>query len=107
MCVSEWILWWPVNTFERSEIFDKWIAELRDWKARARILTRVDSAVRGNFGDCEFIAEGVYEMRIHFGPGYRLYYTRREQRVYLLLIGGDKGTQKRDIRRALELARDL
>ena len=53
------------------------------------------------------IAEGVHEMRIHYGPGYRLYFTRREQLVYLLLIGGDKGSQKRDIRQAIEMARNL
>lgn len=75
--------------------------------ARARIGQRIDSAIRENFGDCEFIAEGVYEMRIHFGPGYRLYYTRREQRIYLLLLGGDKGSQKRDIKRAIKMARNL
>jgi putative addiction module killer protein len=61
----------------------------------------------GTSATANFIAEGVYEMRIHCGPGYRLYYTRREQRVYLLLVGGDKGSQKRDIRRAIEMARNL
>ena len=96
-----------MNTFERVEVFDQWMTDLRDMKARARILQRIDSAIRGNFGDCEFIAEGVHEMRIHCGPGYRLYYTRREQRVYVLLAGGDKGSQKRDIRRAIEMARNL
>ena len=83
------------------------MADLRDMQARARILQRIDSAVCGNFGDCEFIAEGVFEMRIHCGPGYRLYFTRREQRVYLLLVGGDKGSQKRDIQQAIEMARNL
>lgn len=93
-----------MNAFERTKVFDKGLAGLRDQKARALILTRIDSAILGNLGDSEFIAEGVYEMRIHFGPGYRLYYTRRAEKVYLLLAGGDKGTQKRDIRRALEMA---
>lgn len=96
-----------MNTFERSEVFDRWMTNLRDLKARARILQRIDSAMCGNFGDCEFIAEGVSEMRIHCGPGYRLYFTRREQCVYLLLVGGDKGSQKRDIRQAIEMARNL
>lgn len=81
--------------------------ELRDMKARARILQRIDAAIRGNFGDCSFIAEGVHEMRIHYGPGYRLYFTRRKQCVYMLLVGGDKGSQARDIRRAIEMARNL
>lgn len=96
-----------MNTFEHSKVFDKWLAGLRDQKARARILTRIDSAILGNFGDCEFIADGVYEMRVHFGPGYRVYYTRRAEKVYLLLGGGDKGTQKRDIRRARDMASKL
>jgi putative addiction module killer protein len=96
-----------VNAFVRSEVFRKWLRELKDRKARARIIARIDSAVLGNFGDCEFIAAGVYEMRIHFGPGYRVYYKRRDQLVYLLLVGGDKSTQKRDIKQALEMARHL
>ncbi len=96
-----------MNTFLRSEVFDRWFAGLKDPKGRARVLARIDSAILGNFGDCEFIAEGVYEMRIHIGPGYRLYYARRAETVYLLLVGGDKSTQKRDIRRALEMARNL
>ena len=96
-----------MSTFERSEVFDQWMTDLRDMKARARILQRIASAMYGNFGDCEFIAEGVLEMRIHCGPGYRLYFTRRERHVYLLLVGGDKGSQKRDIRQAIEMARNL
>jgi putative addiction module killer protein len=83
-----------MNTFVRSEVFKEWLRRLKDRKARARIISRIDSAILGNFGDYTFIAEGVYEMRIHFGPGYRLYYMRREQCVYLLLIGGDKSSQK-------------
>lgn len=73
----------------------------------ARILSRLDSAALGNFGDCEPVGEGVSEMRIHFGPGYRVYYKRRGTEVYLLLLGGDKSTQKRDIKLALEMARQL
>ena len=65
------------------------------------------SRTRGNFGDCESVGEGVSEMRIHVGPGYRAYFTRRAEVVYLLLLGGDKSTQKRDIKRAIELARVL
>jgi putative addiction module killer protein len=96
-----------VITFERSEVFDEWLAGLKDLRARARILSRLDSAALGNFGDCKYVAERVYEMRIHVGPGYRLYYTHRDGQVYLLLVGGDKGTQRRDIRRALEMVGDL
>ena len=68
---------------------------------------RLDAAAAGNFGDCEPVGEGVSEMRIHVGPGYRVYYTRRAEVVYLLLLGGEKSSQKRDIKRAIEMARIL
>ena len=80
---------------------------LRDRRGEARILSRLRSASLGNFGDCASVGEGVFEMRIHFGPGYRVYYTRRGLDVYWLLAGGDKSTQSRDIRAALEMAREL
>lgn len=88
-------------------MFDAWLKTLRDLKGRARIVSRLEAAERGNFGDCEPVGEGVSEMRIHCGPGYRVYYTRRGRTVYLLLVGGDKSTQKWDIRAALEMAREL
>lgn len=76
-------------------------------KGKARIIARLDSAAMGNFGDCEPVGEGVSEMRIHTGSGYRVYFTRRGRVVYVLLLGGDKSTQKRDIKRAIQLARAL
>lgn len=94
-------------TFLRTDEFNAWLSGLRDSKGRARIASRIVSAQLGNFGDCEPVGEGVSEMRIHFGPGYRAYYTRRGEVVYLLLLGGDKATQKRDIKRAKEIARTL
>jgi putative addiction module killer protein len=96
-----------MNTFERSDEFDAWLAALKDKVGRARIALRIRSAEHGNFGDCEPVGEGVSEMRIHVGPGYRLYYTRRGKVVYLLLLGGDKSSQKRDIKRAIEMAHSL
>lgn len=96
-----------VNTFLRSEEFDAWLSGLKDRKGRARIVHRIRSAEQGNFGDCEPVGEGVSEMRIHVGPGYRAYFTRRAEVVYLLLLGGDKSSQKRDIRRAIGMARKL
>lgn len=96
-----------MNTLIRTAEFAAWLEKLRDRKSKARILSRLDSAVLGNFGDCESVGEGVSEMRIHFGPGYRVYYTRRGTQVYLLLVGGDKSTQERDIKSALEMARKL
>lgn len=74
---------------------------------RARILVRIRSAEAGNFGDCEPVGDGVSEMRIHTGPGYRVYFTRRGETVYLLLAGGNKSSQKRDIVLAKKLAREL
>ncbi len=96
-----------MNTILRSEEFDTWLSALKDKLGRARIIHRIRSAGHGNFGDCEPVGEGVSEMRIHFGPGYRVYYTRRGEVIYLLLLGGDKSSQKRDIKRALEMARTL
>jgi putative addiction module killer protein len=96
-----------MNTFERSEEFDAWLAALKDNVGRARIVQRIRSAEHGNFGDCEPVGEGVSEMRIHIVPGYRVYFTRRATVIYLLLVGGDKSSQKRDIKRAIAMARAL
>jgi putative addiction module killer protein len=96
-----------MNTFVRSSEFDAWLAELADNKAKARVLARLRSATFGNFGDCEPVGDGVSEMRIHVGPGYRVYFTRMGSTVYFVLIGGDKSSQKRDIARAKQLAREL
>jgi putative addiction module killer protein len=76
-------------------------------KRKLQIALRLDRAARGNFGDCEPVGAGVSEMRIHYGPGYRVYYTRRDKVIYLLLLGGDKSTQKRDIKRAIDMATAL
>jgi len=96
-----------MNTFQRSDEFDAWLAALKDRLGRARIVLRIRSAEHGNLGDCEPVGEGVSEMRIHFGPGYRVYFTRRGEVLYLLLVGGNKSSQKRDIKRAIEMARAL
>jgi putative addiction module killer protein len=96
-----------MNAFLRTEEFDAWLVALKDKVGRARIVHRIRSAEHGNFGDCEPVGEGVSEMRVHVGPGYRMYYTRRGEVVYLLLLGGDKSSQKRDIKRAIDMARDL
>jgi putative addiction module killer protein len=87
-------------TIFRSDVFAEWLNNLADEKAKARIAVRIISAENGNFGDCAPVGDGVSEMRVHFGPGYRLYFTRRRKVIYLLLCGGDKSSQKRDIKRA-------
>ena len=93
--------------FVRSSEFDAWLSGLADQKAKARVLAQLRSATLGNFGDCDFVGEGVSEMRIHTGPGYRVYFTRTGAADYFLLTGGDKSTQKRDLARAKEMAREL
>ena len=92
---------------ERTLEFDNWLHDLKDLKGKARVAARINSASLGNFGDCKPVGDGVYEMRIDFGPGYRVYYTRRGQVVYLLLIGGDKSTQRQDIAKAKAILQNL
>lgn len=88
-------------------VFDKWLRKLRDAQARSRILVRIDRLSLGNAGDTKSVGEGVSEMRIDHGPGYRVYFTRRGETVIMLLVGGDKSAQDRDIAKAIELARGL
>lgn len=94
-------------TILRTDVFDAWLSGLRDHKAKARILVRIRSAERGHWGDCKPVGDKVSEMRIDVGPGYRVYVTRRGSVVYVLLCGGDKSTQARDIRRAKDIAAGL
>jgi putative addiction module killer protein len=96
-----------MNTFLRTGEFDAWLTGLKDKVGLARIIQRIRSAEYGNFGDCEAVGSGVSEMRIHVGPGYRVYFTRRGEVIYLLLLGGDKSSQKRDIKRAIAMAQSL
>jgi len=96
-----------MNTIIRSSDFDAWLSALADQKAKARILARIAAAKLGNFGDSEPVGEGVSEMRIHVGAGYRVYFTRTERTIYFLLTGGDKSSQKKDITRARSMARAL
>ncbi|MDR9752237.1 type II toxin-antitoxin system RelE/ParE family toxin [Pseudomonas sp. SZMC_28357] len=88
----------------RSRIFAEWLHNLRDPVGKARIVARIKSAEYGNFGDFDSVGNAIYEMRVHYGPGYRLYFTREHEVIYLLLVGGDKSTQTRDIRRAVQMA---
>ena len=91
----------------QTDIFAAWFAGLRDHQARARIAVRIRRLSLGNPGDVKPVGSGVSEMRIDYGPGYRIYFTRRGDIVVVLLCGGDKRTQHRDITRALALAREL
>jgi putative addiction module killer protein len=92
---------------EQTAIYAKWFASLRDRVAKARIAARILYLGDGNFGDAKSVGDAVYELRLHFGPGYRVYFTRRGERIILLLCGGDKGSQNRDIARAKQIESEL
>jgi putative addiction module killer protein len=96
-----------VNIIQTTDTFDAWFDALKDRQAVLRIQTRIDRAENGNLGDVKPVAEGVSEMRIDFGPGYRVYFTQRGQEIVILLAGGNKSTQPKDIKPALQLARQL
>ncbi len=98
---------YSMYSVEQSRTFKAWLNDLRDAKARVRITARIVMAKEGNLGDCEPVGDGVHEMRVHVGPGYRLYFTQRGQRVIFLLMGGDKSTQSRDIKRAKAMAEEI
>ena len=91
----------------KTEIFVEWLDNLRDSRARARIIARLDRMEMGNFGDVRPVGGGVNELRIHCGPGYRVYFVRRGPAVVVLLCGGDKKTQHADIAKARKLADKL
>ncbi len=91
----------------QTETFADWLGDLRDQQAKARIQTRIRRLSLGNPGDVKPVGEGVSEMRIDYGPGYRVYFVQRGELLIVLLAGGDKSTQDRDISTALELARNL
>ncbi|MDX9821246.1 MAG: type II toxin-antitoxin system RelE/ParE family toxin [Syntrophales bacterium] len=96
-----------VMEIRKTEVFAKWIDEMRDIHARARILVRIERLSAGNPGDVRPVGEGVSELRIAYGPGYRVYYKEQGRKVIILLAGGDKCSQAGDIKTALRLARNL
>ena len=91
----------------QTEEFSTWLHKLRDDRARVRITERLLRVEGGNFGDVEPVGDGVSELRIDYGPGYRVYFTRRGRVVVVILCGGDKRTQTKDIKRAKRMAREL
>jgi len=97
----------PVIEIRQTTVFADWFENLRDRQARSRIDVRIRRLSIGNPGDVEPVGEGVSELRVDYGPGYRVYFVRRGPALVILLAGGDKRTQNRDIRRAIELARSI
>jgi len=91
----------------RTQIFGEWLDGLRDIHARARIQVRIERLAMGNPGDVKPVGEGVSELRINYGPGYRVYFKKQQRKWIVLLAGGDKTTQTSDIKKALRLARNL
>jgi len=96
-----------VLQIRKTETFVQWLDGLRDVHARARVQVRIERLAAGNPGDVEPVGEGVSELRIDYGPGYRVYYKKHGREVVILLAGGDKRTQSADIKTALRLARNL
>lgn len=96
-----------MHTILTTDVFDMWFGQLGDNQAKARIKARLRRAEDGNFGDLKPVAKGVSEMRIHYGPGYRLYFMENGFEIVLLLAGGDKSTQADDIQTALILAKKI
>jgi putative addiction module killer protein len=98
-----------LDVFEvrQTETFAGWLTALRDSRAKARIIDRIARVEVGLLGDAKALGDGVSELRIDYGPGYRLYFTRRRREVVILLVGGDKSSQGRDVREAKRLAQEV
>jgi|ERR1017187_5805645 putative addiction module killer protein len=93
-------------TASGRDLIGEWLSELKDVRTRAKIVARIDRLSAGNFGDCKPIRDGLFELRIDWGPGYRVYYAQVGRACVLLLCGGDKRKQSSDIKRALEYLKD-
>jgi putative addiction module killer protein len=96
-----------VYQLQQTDVFASWLVGLRDVRAQARILARLESARLGNLGDCKAIGSGIREMHIHIGSGYRVYFVQKKEVILLLLCGGSKSSQTRDIARAKKMAQEL
>ncbi|UQE03674.1 type II toxin-antitoxin system RelE/ParE family toxin [Bradyrhizobium japonicum] len=90
-----------------TEQFSSWLSDLRDVRAKAKVLVRVERLAKGNAGDVKPVGEGISELRIHYGAGYRVYFTQRGEELILLLCGGDKDSQDKDIANAKKIASEL
>lgn len=92
---------------KQTDIFSKWLKKLKDIKGKVSIIRRIDRIKQGNFGDYKSVGEGISELRITTGPGYRVYYTKKDDEIIILLIGGNKSTQAEDIAKAKQLQKEL
>ena len=96
-----------MKTVKQTKNYTKWYNKLKDTAAKARIAVRIRRMELGNFGDAKSVGAGVFELRFDFGPGYRVYYTERNDEIVVLLAGGDKSSQEQDIEKAKKLARTI
>lgn len=94
-------------TILKTTKFSDWFSALKDLKGKARIQARIDRVELGNYGDCESVGCGVFELRIHYGPGYRVYLMKKGNQIVILLAGGDKDSQKGDIKIAISLSKNV
>jgi len=95
-------------SIKKTKEFDRWLRKLKDLRAKAKILFRIQKIESdGHFGDCKPVGEGISEMRINYAKGYRVYFKEKDEKIILLLIGGDKSTQQKDIAKAKEIWRKL
>lgn len=93
---------------ERTDEFDKWLRKLKDFRAKAKILFRIQKVESDeHFGDCESVGDGIRELKIDYAKGYRVYFKEKDGKIILLLIGGDKSTQQKDIEKAKEIWRKI
>ena len=90
-----------------TKYFSNWLKKLKDIQGKVAILRRLKRVQKGNFGDFKYLKDNIYELRIKSGPGYRIYYTQKDSNIVLLLIGGDKSTQIKDIKKAKEILKEL
>ena len=96
-----------IYEIETTSVFDKWFSQIKDTRHRARILARIKRIQIGNFGDHKMVDTNIFELRFFFGPGFRIYYTIKGERIIFLLTGGDKSSQKNDIEKARTIMEDL
>ena len=94
-------------SIKQTSIFSKWLSKLKDVKGKVSVLRRVDRMRLGNFGDHKPVGNNISELRIQTGPGYRVYYTKKNDEIIMLLIGGDKSSQNEDIKKANEILKEL
>lgn len=92
---------------KQTELFSKWLHKLKDISGRVSIIRRIERIKSGNFGDSKSVGDDVFELRITSGPGYRVYYTKRDDEIVILLLGGDKSTQSKDIVKAKQIKEEL